>query len=485
MSTTKRWFEVCEKGLAQVTQQRSPDWLLWELLQNAWDCPGVTTVSVTITPTTSRAARLVVTDDGEGFEDLSHAWTLYQETGKRGDDTKRGRFNLGEKLAFVRARSGEVITTTGRVTFGPDGRKVSRRVKRERGTQVTMELPWGKADIAAVLDASKRCIPPTGIATIVNGLPIVAAPAVASGRGIIETVRSGEGGLVKGYGYAPLTLHQPHDQPWLLERGVPICALPDDRWSVNVDARIPLGMDRSGVPPTWLRDLRAIVLNVAAPLLTKDEAADGWVSDALGDASTSVEATCAIVRHRFGEKAVIYDPSDTEASTRAASEGYVVVHGGSLPALAWERIRSAGILLPAGKVFPTPRVGASPDGTPPLAEEALTPRMREVADYARRLSEALIGRACEVNFFPMGATFHAEAWWGSGSLGLNSDQFRENEDERYWDALLLHEFAHEAVEDHMSERFHDEICRLGAALRGVNVNLARAPVDAPPELLWF
>ena len=29
------------------------------------------------------------------------------------------------------------------------------------------------------------------------------------------------------------------------------------------------------------------------------------------------------------------------------------------------------------------------------------------------------------------------------------------------DELLLHEFAHHQVSDHLSERFHDECCRLG------------------------
>jgi hypothetical protein len=46
------------------------------------------------------------------------------------------------------------------------------------------------------------------------------------------------------------------------------------------------------------------------------------------------------------------------------------------------------------------------------------------------------------------------------------------------DELLIHEFSHYYVSDHLSSAFHDECCRLGAAI----VNVALAEPEKMKEL---
>lgn len=73
-------------------------------------------MSVRIEPVRGVAGRalLEVTDDSpEGFADLTHAYTLFAESAKKGDPLKRGPFNLGEKLVLAISDTVQIATTTG------------------------------------------------------------------------------------------------------------------------------------------------------------------------------------------------------------------------------------------------------------------------------------------------------------------------------------------------------------------------------------
>ena len=74
----KNWFEVDRHGLAQILERKGKEFVLFELIQNGWDEPGVTKVSVTLDYLGRNKARLVVEDDApDGFKELSHAFTLF------------------------------------------------------------------------------------------------------------------------------------------------------------------------------------------------------------------------------------------------------------------------------------------------------------------------------------------------------------------------------------------------------------------------
>jgi hypothetical protein len=62
-----------------------------------------------------------------------------------------------------------------------------------------------------------------------------------------------------------------------------------------------------------------------------------------------------IIDLRFGEKRVIYDPTDPEANALAVTKGYTVIHGGMLNGDEWRNVKRAGAALPAGQVTPSPK----------------------------------------------------------------------------------------------------------------------------------
>ena len=93
------WFDVDKAGLAKLMAGRPKAFIVFELLQNAWD-QNITEVDVTIesVPGTRNAQIAVIDDAPDGFADLRDAYTLFAESRKKANAEQRGRFNLGEKL---------------------------------------------------------------------------------------------------------------------------------------------------------------------------------------------------------------------------------------------------------------------------------------------------------------------------------------------------------------------------------------------------
>jgi len=114
------WFAVDKQGLAKILERKGKEFALLELIQNAWDEPGVTTVTASLDYHGRNRAWLVVEDDApEGFKDLSHAFTLFAESGKKTNPEQRGRFNLGEKLVLALCDRVMIETTQGGLLFEP------------------------------------------------------------------------------------------------------------------------------------------------------------------------------------------------------------------------------------------------------------------------------------------------------------------------------------------------------------------------------
>ena len=130
------WFDVSKKGLAKLLQRRGRAFAILELIQNAWD-EATRVLEVTLVPAGRGKATLTVTDDNpEGFQFIEHAYTLFAESTKKADPTKRGRFNLGEKLFLAICDEATIYTTKGTVTFNDEGRTVNTRRKRPTGTEI-------------------------------------------------------------------------------------------------------------------------------------------------------------------------------------------------------------------------------------------------------------------------------------------------------------------------------------------------------------
>ena len=467
------WFDVDKEGLAQLLERRGKAFVVMELVSNAWDEPGVTSVEVTLEPILGRPrARLAVTDDApEGFADIRHAWTLFAPSRKKADPAARGRFNLGEKLVLALCDEAEIVSTSGAVRFDGKGRQRLGR-RREKGSSFAATVRLTRQEMAEVEAALFTMIPPPGITTLVNGRPLERRKPVATVSATLPTEISGEDGrLARTARITDIEIYEPADgeSPSIYEMGIPVVEH-EGRWHCNVLQKVPLNMDRDNVTPAYRRQLHALVLDAMADRLSEGEAGRSWVRDSMVKASP--EAVRAVVEKRFGSRAVIYDPSDREASKRLADEGWQVIPGRALSAEEWHAIKRADAMKPAGQVRPS-GIPTSPDGQPPIPPSDWTPDMQRLAQYTREVSVVALGFACGVRFqnLPPGsgrAGCHG-AWWGHQTLTFNlgrlGKRWPETVSEEELDRLLIHEMAHHHASDHLSREFYDACCRIGAKLR--------------------
>lgn len=473
MTTTKGALSVDLAGLRQLVERRGKAFALLELVQNAWDEPGVTQVSITLEPDGSRRALLTISDDApEGFADLRHAYTLFASSRKRGNAEQRGRFNLGEKLVIALSESFEVKTTKGTVVI--DVRNNTRKTssaKRAHGSVIRAVLRMNRAEMDEAAAAFRTLIAPKGIQTSlyldgsIEELPT--REPIATFEATLQTeLAEGDGVIRKTKRKTTVAVYEPApgETASLYEMGIPVVET-EDRWHVDVGQKVPLNVDRDNVPPAFLRDVRALVLNAMAAHLTAEDASATWVSEAIEDELVDGDAVNAVLDRRFGAQRVVVDPSDLEANRIALSEGYTVIPSNTFSRDGWKNVRRFEAVLPAGKVTPSPKP-FSPDGTPLnlIAREDMTVQQREFADECALLHKRLIGRDLSVELTN-------EPGWGfngcysrtASRMIVNMASVAPSLDNENTLSTVLHEFGH-FYGDHLTHAFDDGIARVAARL---------------------
>ena len=469
----KPTFEVSREGLAKLLARRGIEFAVLELVQNGLD-EQVTQVHVRLDPSSTRGYyHLRVEDDSpEGFADLSHAYTLYAESKKKADPSKRGRFNLGEKLVIAVARTSSISTTTGTVRFDRKGRHRSPR-KTETGTIVEVAIKMTHEEAERTEQAVRSVLVPTGITVTFNGELLSPRAWIHQFNATLATEQADQEGYLrptKRVTRVEVVALRDGEQARLFELGIPVVPI-DCAWHVNVFQKVPLSTDRDNVTPAYLRTIRALVLNEMHARLPKGQAEAAWVADAMETDLLSVEAVKAVVTGRYGDKVVIHDPSDPEGTKLAVSRGYAVISPGSFSRAAWDSIRRAGAALPAGQVTPSKHVEWSDDPNArdvTVPEERWTPGAHRHVELAGRLAAKLLGAPITISIVStlqqgFAACFgHWHLTYNVGRLGWKWFDREPSRDEHL--ELLLHELGHNFASDHLSSQYHEGLCRLGVRL---------------------
>lgn len=469
-SQHKPWFAVHRKGLRQLLADQPKSRFVNELIQNAWD-QDITTVEVSLTklPGSRYAEVIVVDDDPNGFADLSHAYTLFAESTKKADPTRRGRFDIGEKLMIALCESATITTTTGSVIFDEKGRRKSRK-RREVGSEFFGRFLCSNDELAEVAESVLRLISPEGITTKFNGTCLVPREAIAEVEVSLPTVISGDDGVLRRTTRKTVVrLYEPTPgaRGTIYEMGIPVVST-GDRYDIDVQQKVPLNLDRDNVPPSYLQKLRTLALNATHRLLTEAEASESWVRAAVGDEACDDAAIERSLALRFGHKRVAFDPSDLEANKRATAAGYTVISGGALSASEWASAKRSGALAAAGQVTPSPKP-YSENGRPEsvVPREKWTAAMVRVVAFAKRLAESIMGFEPAV-YIVIEPNVPWVANYGGKRLCLNLGRLGhawfngfDSDPVRVID-LLIHEFGHEYEGDHLSENYYNALTLLGA-----------------------
>ena len=467
------WFEVDKEGLRKQLERKGKAFAAFELLQNAWDTEAQNvSVDLQFSGTRGRCRLVVEDDDPQGFNNLSHAFTLFAESSKKGLPNKRGRFNLGEKLVLALCERATVESTTGTLYFTDKGREQSK-IARHRGTRFDGIVRMTQPEMAEVLAEIEKVLPPQGVNTTLNGRKLQYRPAVHEFAVSLPTeVSDEEGNLRRTRRLTTVSLHPV--QPWngevasIYEMGIPVVET-GDQWHVNIHQKVPLSMERDNVTPAYLRELRVAVLNHMSEQIKGEEASSNWVREASSHDNVSAQALARVLDERFGTKRVSFDPKDQEANKRAASEGYTVISGGSLSAEEWKNAKAHNLIVPAGQVTPTPKP-FSPEGEPLklIPDDYWSEGMCRIANFTRYLAQHILGINLKVQLandhgWPFRASF------GGGVLifnvaSLGRPWFEKHTTDPEVLALIIHEFGHHYASDHLSKEYHDALCRVGARM---------------------
>lgn len=469
------WFNVDKEGLAKILERRGRAFAVLELVQNAWD-ENSSQVDVILEHITGRRgrAKLVVEDDNpDGFQDIAHSYTLFAESYKKDNPEQRGRFNLGGKLVLSICDEARIISTDDGVVFNENGRNHSPK-RTDSGSRFEATMRMTKKQVEATHGVVESLIPPSDVVTTYNGMEIPQRTPEATFEITLPTeIADEEGRLKRTRRKTEVAVYEPlgDEDPHIYEMGIPV--VETDRWHLDVQQKVPLSMERDNVTPAYAQKLRTAVVNRMSDRLSDDEAAKGWVTDGISDPDADPDAVEEVVQKRFGKKAVIHDPSDPEANKKAASQGYEVVSGGTLPGGAWENIKENEILEPAGQVTPSPDPYSDDPDAPEVDEypqESWTTAMERVVEFTAIAAEKLLG--ISINIRLVSTTNGFGACWVEGGLqsGFHFNVTRlgrswfEPENRANIIDLIIHEFGHHYSGDHLSEEYYDALTDLGARM---------------------
>lgn len=471
------WLVVDHKGLAKILERQGKAQAVRELVANALDTDAKV-VRVLVEPIQGRrgAAKVEVEDDDpEGFKKLEHAWTLFAESDRKADPTKRGRFNMGEKMVLALCEEAEILSVSGGVRFDAEGR---HRIKkgREAGSIFSAIMKFNREDVEQSVALVRSLLIPENVAVTVNGEPVRPRRPVRTLEATLPTeLADAEGFLRRSARKTTVRLFETggDEVPMLYELGVPVIPLDGgERWHIDVGQKVPLTVDRENVSVAFLRELRVAMLNATHDMLRQEDATSTWARQATESEKSSVEAVREVAKLRFGEDAVSADPSDREAEKLSASQGRQVVHGGMNSKDEWASFRRAEVLAPAGKVTPSPKPydKESEKDVDVIPPEKWTDEQKAVVAYMKRVGAVLIGRSFEAKIVKTTNNFSA-AYGRSSGLSLNvfrlGHAWFKTAASGSLDALhelLIHELGHEYSGDHLSSDYHDALCCLGTKL---------------------
>jgi hypothetical protein len=343
---SKPWLEVDIDGLRQTLERKGKSFAIFELVQNAWD-ENATKVSVTLTKPVNGLSTLRCVDNSpNGYRDLRDAHTMFAKSYKKQDPTKRGRFNVGEKLVLALCDEARIKSTTGTVVFNSDRTRETLADATKNGSEFTGQLQLNDSEFEEITSRVRQLIPP--ITTVYNRQTIPSREPVKAFKATLPTEVADDGGTMKiRQRETEVRLYEtlPDETPTLYERGIPVVEL-ENKWHVDVQQKIPLNIERDNVNPSYHKAICVAVVNEMHRAIQEEDANAPWVRSALANPSINDAAVRTVVKARFGDRVASFDPNDPGANRNATADDVTVVPGGSMSRAEWSNVKRAGAIVP-------------------------------------------------------------------------------------------------------------------------------------------
>jgi hypothetical protein len=382
------WLEVDVDGLRKTLSRKGKVWAIHELIQNSWDAEA-TQVNVTLTRPKEGTSTLVCKDNAPGgFTDLTHAHTLFAESDKKGQATKRGRFSAGDKYVLAMMRQATVTSTTGQVVFQSNGQRKTNDDKRtEVGSEFKGILNLSDEDYNDIMGKIGYIIPP--VPTSINGQQVAPRTPVHSFKVTLPTEIADDAGILRSrkrettvnlYGL------RAGESAHLYEMGIPVVPIDSNlKWHVDIGQKVPLNIERDNVNPSYLRDVYTAVATEKIDDVAEEDASAPWLTTVAENAKTDKTIIHKVFIKRFGKNAVLYDQGDIGSNKEAVAAGKQVVPKGSMTPEMRKNVLAAGVQK-AGQVHSTKFMGSNKV----VPENKLTDAARQFRKFVQDASPLVL-----------------------------------------------------------------------------------------------
>ena len=458
-------FTVDMLGMQQLHQQRKPEQLVKELVQNVFDEEETSNCKVTI-QRQKAGVRIIVEDNGLGFSNVSDAYTLMGDTPKRMNPERRGRFNMGEKEVICVATWATVETVGFTVEFPEGGGRQVKRNQRRRGTRITAMMPWEDQETEQLIQRMKMIRPPEEISYSVNGERVCREPELKIGRMELDTVVQDAPGSPMRTTRRRTNIHilpKSEDSGWIYEMGIPIQEI-EANYSVDVMQKVPMPPNRDTVSEAYLKKIYTEILNIMHDQMLPEYFSESWVRAGVENRAVEADSVKTVIQNRYGDRVVTWS-SNTDANMKATDEGYQVLHPRSLGKAELENMRNLGELKSANELF-----GRDNEETNTTIVEPGDPVRDAFAEWVRtlgRMAEKEVTVIFTHNYSKQIAscamnTENPEMRFNTHHL---SQEFFSGRRKEQLD-LVIHELGHAEMDGEMSHgpRWGEACCRVGSMI---------------------
>lgn len=391
-------FEIDTEGF-RIQMSEIKLWrLIQELISNAFDEESVKIIRCTVEKFGSKRIHVAVEDDGDGFLDYRDIFTLFKDSYKRTNPSKRGRFNLGEKQFFAVAEKGSVVTNKWTVKFKDDTRVIEKR-KSSKGTVVNaIFLKPDEESVESITTQLKNLVVPKGKDLYINNDVVSNKLMVRAFRTRLPTsIASGKNSrLVTVKRDTEVILYSKHDdeESIIYELGVPIQTLQDSiSWHIDIQQKVPQVTSRNVVSDKYLQLLYSEIAKNTLDLITEDNVGSSWVSDALKKSDTATSRQ--LLEKMYGtDKVMIESVTDYMANEKAMDNGYALIKGRTLdPDVRKNLTKKTELVKYASKEF-----GTNFGDAKPVEPNA---KMIWYAETVKRIAYDVLKKDIDVEFFSM------------------------------------------------------------------------------------
>ncbi|MHA2253429.1 MAG: hypothetical protein ACXAD7_23935 [Candidatus Kariarchaeaceae archaeon] len=454
------WLEVDLEGLKEISSKKH---IVRELISNILDEQpnGATNGKIGIYDT-----YIIAEDDSPaGFNDLSDSFTLFRSTPKRNKAEVRGRFNQGDKMILAHCNSAEVRSTTGTVLFREDGKRefdpsstttvgsvlrfnidITSKEKREFHVFLKQIKTPEDFSITILSNANHRIVYQKAIAIAETNLPTWYVEE--NTRRIISRRKT-------------KVLIYDEEESWVYELGIPVQKI-EDRFSYDVQQKIPLDISRDTIKENYLRELRGGCANVVVNLLEGNDLGELWVQEALSSKNINNKTFKQLFDKKY-PNSVLWS-SDSTANERAIANGRQIIHSRTLPGNVRNRAKKQKVIQSSKTLFPELSENKK---SVTIEEDSLTSSMKWVEKLCRALAKRTLNIDLNVIFkedelssgtLASFARHHNQLTFNVYSLGKS--WFNGNIDEIV--DLIVHELAHYYDTDmpHINKKYHEALSRL-------------------------